>query len=183
MITRYRNGSCIIPSNGLWAGKYRKPKWANHHGQLGNWNSMEKCIFCPPTSILNGVLMTILFITNCRECHANKAACHWMRAPQLYRVSCCFLTFWYLHSAFWHVLDCWLAERHNSHSSLSHILIAHIQLVMSDNLLCCCWLPSWRCPVPLMRLVSRLEVNFPLAVTPIGLEGWKLNFTAASQNF
>ncbi len=47
--------------------------------------------------------------------HAN-----WMKAPQLYHVSCCLLIFSYLPDSFLHLPGSSLAEPHNSCSSLSH---------------------------------------------------------------
>ncbi len=59
-------------------------------------------------------------LTNCRQCLTCMAAHHWTRAPQLCYIFGVLLTFSYLPDAFLHVPWHWLAERHNSHSSLSH---------------------------------------------------------------
>jgi hypothetical protein len=46
---------------------------------------------------------------HCKEHLASVAACHWMRDPQSYHVSCCLFTFSYLLKSFWVFCGCyWL---------------------------------------------------------------------------
>jgi len=57
-----------------------------------------------------------------------------IKAPKLYNISPCLVTFLYLSNSFLQVHGHWLAEPHNSHSSTSYdpTMLA-VQLVMFGN--------------------------------------------------
>lgn len=59
-------------------------------------------------------------ITDCKEHLVNMTRHHWTRAPQLYGLSYCLMTFLYRPNWFLHLCCHKLAKPHNSHSSMSH---------------------------------------------------------------
>jgi hypothetical protein len=97
-------------------------------------------------------------ITDCKEHLVNMTRHHWTRAPQLYGLSYCLMTFLYCPNLFLHLGCHKLAKPHNSHSSMSHKPYNQLCLVMNLSTLFTMnswgvWLP-WR--VSMFRCIDYL---------------------------
>jgi len=123
--------------NGFWANFFILSKVKINNQVLKKINSMfKKCIYfvklsnnTSDTSICHHLntysyittydAQYYIFITDCIEHLANVARHHWTRTPQLYTYSRLW-TILHLLNTFLQVPGHWLAEPHNSPSSMSH---------------------------------------------------------------